>query len=93
MGLRNFIDTDLIALNIKHASGALSAILVFGGVGWVAGKVLDEGYILQGIHFTEKVVISACMIYLTIAILWEIARKLRQLVKGGKNGTPSVLVA
>lgn len=75
MKILDFIDTDFIALNTRHASGALSAILVFGGVGWVAGRVMDVGYILNGIHLTEKIVVSACIIYLTVAILWEIARK------------------
>jgi hypothetical protein len=94
MKILDFIDTDFIALNTRHASGALSAILVFGGVGWVAGRVMDAGYILDGIHLAEKIVVSACIIYLTVAILWEIARKLMKLSKGWGNGSaPSFLVA
>ena len=92
MTTRDFIDFGFIALNIRHASGALSAILAFSLVGWVAGKVMEAGYILQGIHVAEKIVVSGCIIYLTVVILWELAKRIVKVMKGDGNG-PATLVA
>lgn len=86
MAWRDFIDASFIALNVRHASGALSTILAFSLVGWVAGKVMQSGYILDGIHLAEKIVVSACIVYLTLAILWELSRRLVRVIKGDGNG-------
>lgn len=97
MAWQDFIDTDFIALNVKHASGALSAILAFSVVGWVAEKVMPYGFILKAIHLTEKIVVAACMAYLTFVILWEIGGRivshLKGHKKGHKNGTVSTIMA
>ncbi|HEV7682104.1 MAG TPA: hypothetical protein VGO68_08290 [Pyrinomonadaceae bacterium] len=86
MAWQDFVDIDFIALNAKHATGAISAILTFSLVGWVVERVKIDGPILMAIHLAEKVVVASCIGYLTITILWEVGGRLITVLKGQKNG-------
>jgi hypothetical protein len=67
-------------------------ILISAGVGFVAERVLGVGYALTVIRLTDKIVISACIIYLAVIIVLELLtalvrrfRRFRAMWKGGGN--------
>ena len=93
MALGDYIDSEMIALNLKHVSGALAAILGFSLVTWVSEKLMNSGYVLTLIHWADNIVVASCIIYLTVVILWELGRRLTRLGKGRGNGSPSILAA
>jgi len=94
MPWQDFIDVEFIKLNGKHMSGALVALVGFSLLTWVSGKIMDAGFVLAIIRLADKIVVTCCIIYLAIVILWELARKLVKLFKGFGNGSaPSIFVA
>lgn len=55
---------------------------------------MEAGYVLAIIRLADKIVVTCCIIYLAIVILWELARKPVNLFKGSGNGSvPSIFVA
>lgn len=94
MPWQDFVDVEFIKLNGKHMSGALVALVGFSLLTWLSGKILEAGYVLAIIKLADKIVVTCCIIYLAIVVLWELARKLIELFKGPGNGSsPSIFVA
>jgi hypothetical protein len=89
----DFIDVEFVKLNAKHVSGALVAILGFSLVTWVSERVMHESLVLWLIHILDNIVVSGCIIYLSVVILGEIGRKLRDFLKGLSSGAIFILVA
>ena len=92
MAWQDYLDLEFIKLNGKHVSGALAAILGFSLVTWVSGKLVDPGYLLTVIQIADEIVVTGCIIYLAVAILWELVGKLIKLARGN-GSTPSILAA
>lgn len=92
MALRDYIDSDILKLNARHVSGAFGSIVGFSFIAWTTEFLTDSAYVLTLVHLADNIVITGCIIYLTVAILWALGGKLVKVVKGNGNA-PSFLAA
>jgi hypothetical protein len=85
MAWRDFIDVEIIALNSQHVSGAVASVVGFKLLKWAAEAQMEPGWPLSVIHWAGDIVVSGCIIYLSIVILIAIGRKIWKVIKG-QNG-------
>jgi hypothetical protein len=93
MTWRDFLDIDMIAAVSKHVSGALAIIGGFVVIAFAAKWIIRDEYVGTVIDFSERVVVTACVGRAVIVMLWKLVTMTSKSMKGGGNGTPSILVA
>lgn len=94
MGWRDFLDIEIIALVSKHVSGALAIIGGFLIIGLSANWIIKDPVVSPVVHYTETVIVTACVLRALIVMLWKLFAMTRKTMKGGGNGTTSsILVA
>ena len=94
MGWRDFVDVEIIALVSKHVSGALVIIAGFLVIGLVANWAIKDPIVSPVVHYSETVIVLACVLRAVIVMLWKLSTMTRKSIKGGGNGTASsILVA
>lgn len=92
MAWQDYIDSDILQLNARHVSGAFGSIVGFSFVTWITEHLTDSAYVLTLVHLADNIVITGCIIYLTVAILWALGGKLVKMLKG-KGDAPCFLAA
>ena len=93
MAWRDFIDVDLVALNAQHVSGAVASVLGFSLLKWVAEKNMEAGWALTLIHWAGNIVVSGCIIYLSLVILLALGRKLLRVFKEHNGSALTIFAA
>lgn len=93
MAWRDFIDIEIIALNSQHVSGAVFSVVGFKALKWVAEAQMEAGWPLTVIHWAGDIVVSGCIIYLSIVILLAIFRKAWKVIKGHNGNNLTSLAA
>ena len=93
MGWRDFADVEIIALVSKHVSGALAIIGGFLVIGLAANWAIKDPIVGPMVHYAETVIVAACVVRAVIVMLWKLATMTNKAMKGGSNGTSSILVA
>jgi hypothetical protein len=85
MAWQDYIDSEILQLNARHVSGAFASIVGFSFITWVTEHLTNSLYVLSLVHLADNIVITSCIIYLTVAILWALGGKLVKLLKGRSN--------
>jgi len=74
-------------------SGALAIIGGFLIIGLAANWAITDPIVSPVVHYTETVIVLACMLRATLVVLKKVFVMTVKGMKGGGNGTSSILIA